>query len=412
MILLYNLGIRLYAFGIRVASLWNSKASKWHNGRKDWRNQLKQLPEKSARRIWFHISSLGEYEQAKPLLKLLSEENSLIITFFSPSGYDVKKENPFTKHVFYLPLDTNKNAKDFIDLVKPDAAIFVKYDLWYHYISTLHSLNIPAVLISALFKPKQVYFKWYGTFFRTLLKKLSWIYTQDEYSVDLLRTINYHHALSAGDTRVDSVEHNTRDVKILPELKLALGDERVLIVGSSYDQEEELIKQLIENKVWTDKVVLAPHNIDELHLSRISKRFGSTCIRFSEWDRQVESIPQVLVIDNIGMLKQLYALSTLAFIGGGFGKTVHNTLEPAAFGIPIIFGPHFEKFTEAVEMVKRGGAFSIRNYETLADTITSLLNDDNMHVAGAKNRKYIEENTEATKKVFDHLSSLLSKTES
>lgn len=373
---------------------------------------MKQLPAKHKNRIWFHISSLGEYEQAKPLLRLLADKNQLIITFFSPSGYDVKKDNPFTKHVFYLPLDTRRNARDFIELTKPDAAIFVKYDLWHHYINQLHLLQIPVVLISALFKREQIYFRWYGHFFRNVLHKLNWIYTQDEYSVNLLRTINYHHALSAGDTRVDSVEQNTRDVKILPELRLALGDVRVLIVGSSYDQEEELVKELIENKVWTDKVVLAPHNIDEAHLSRISKLFGSYSIRFSEWDKQKDSLPQVLVIDNIGMLKQLYALGTLAFIGGGFGKTVHNTLEPAAFGIPIIFGPHFEKFTEAVEMVKRGGAFSIRNYETLVDTITSLLNDDNMQVAGTKTRKYIEENTEATSKIFDHLSSLLSKTES
>lgn len=410
MILLYNLGIGLYALGIRIAAKWNPKASKWINGRRGWRNGLAELPEKRKRRIWFHISSLGEYEQAKPLLKLLCDEHSLVITFFSPSGYELKKENPFTKHVFYLPVDTQKNAKEFIDIVKPDAAVFVKYDLWYHYISQLHNKSIPVVLISALFRPEQVYFKWYGGFFRALLQKLTHIYAQDEESLNLLESIGVANVLVTGDTRVDSVQENTRDIHIQPEFENAFGGEKTLIVGSSYDKEEELVHQLIENNIWPHKVVLAPHNIDESHLSRISELFGSLAIRYSIWNKRADDLPQVLVIDNIGMLKQLYAIGSIAFIGGGFGKTVHNTLEPAAFGIPIIFGPHFKKFNEAVEMVKRGGAFSIDNYETLQKAI-QLLNDSNkLHTVGAINRRYIEENTAATTKILTHFKSLMDKT--
>lgn len=389
---LYHLFIKSYALLIRFASPFNPKAKAWIEGRRKNGLHKAHFPAKEKPRIWFHISSLGEYEQAKPLIEVLGEDHELVITFFSPSGFEANKAQKHTNNVFYLPVDTAANMRTCMELVKPDLLVLVKYDFWYHLVSEATRAGIPVVATSVLLRPEQVYFKWYGAFFKRILQRVSHFCTQDESSKKLLQSIGISNATVCGDTRVDSVV-KSKGEKELPSL---IGDfvegHACLVAGSTYSVEERILQKVSEalkDDNW--KLIIAPHNVSKERISQIQNLFEHNAVCLSELQR--ESLhKQVLIIDSIGLLMHLYAIADIALIGGGFGKTVHNTLEPAAYGIPLLYGPHYSKFTEAVAFVEQGAARVLSENEFGPETAIWFRDSEKRKEAGAIAQGYIDAN--------------------
>lgn len=398
---LYNIGIQLYAVAARIYGLFNSKAREWSLGVRKQSVLNFKAGQKTSKRIWFHISSLGEYEQAVPLLKNLSADHELVITFFSPSGYHVKKENPFTDQVFFLHLDTHLNAKKAFELVNPDLVVLVKYDYWYHLIQRASVLDIPVVVVSASFREQQVFFKSYGGFFRDMLSHISYWYTQNQVSEDLLNRLNYSNHMLCGDTRIDSVLSLKESVEIPKAISQFIDGGPCLVMGSCYTQEINILfEHLPQFENW--KLILAPHQMGNEQIGFLQQKFPeSTCLTDLLNGSTAKS--KVLIVDTIGWLKHLYQVADLAFIGGGFGRTVHNTLEPAVYGIPLVFGPNYKKFNEAVEMVHRKGAFVVENSDDFGQLLPKLLKPDYRDESGEKNALFMAENSGASNKLLAHL---------
>ncbi|KAA3623111.1 MAG: 3-deoxy-D-manno-octulosonic acid transferase [Bacteroidetes bacterium] len=407
--LIYNTGIYLYKCLIHFAALFNSKASDFVKGRKDTFPDLKTFRGNigDAPLIWIHSASLGEFEQGRPVIEQLKKswpEYKILLTFFSPSGYNIRKDYDLADHVCYLPMDTPGNALRFYKAIRPDLAVFVKYEFWYNHLSVLKKHKVPHILISAIFRQDQVFFKWYGGFFKRLLKGFDHIFVQDQGSRQLLRNIGIEHCSLAGDTRVDRVSDIAKQAKRFPEIEQFVGNSKVFVAGSTWPKGEEVICPLINNDLPEDwKVILAPHEITEGHLKDIEKRLELTTIRYSKLEINPQPEARVLIIDNIGMLASLYKYGTLAYIGGGFGVGIHNILEPATFGLPVLFGPNHEKFREAVELRKRGGAFSVSEYDDLNDVFKSMLEEKKYAAAKNASRSFIDENKGATDLIISYL---------
>lgn len=415
MIYLYNLVI--YAFGVllRMAAWFHPKARLWVDGRRNWRARLQSdFPASEQKVVWVHAASLGEFEQGRPLIEAVREEYpdwKIVLSFFSPSGYEIRKNYPHADLVCYLPLDSPDNARDFIDLIKPDLAVFVKYEFWANYLFELRKRKIPTLLISGLFRPSQPFFRWYGGLWRKMLASFSHLFVQNEASGQLLSRIGVAHFTIAGDTRVDRV---LKIAESAPDQALVadfVSDEpHVLIAGSTWPEDEERIFQALqmpespgkEGTWW--KLIVAPHEPSETNVQRICKQ-AQNVVRYSQRQASPKSQPDAvcLVIDNIGLLNTLYRYGTVAYIGGGFGKGIHNTLEPAAFGLPIVFGPKYEKFEEARQFVARGGAFPVRNATELADVLSKLSNPDFYRHASDAVHAYLEESRGATDKVMAYI---------
>ena len=359
MLFLYDLGINLYSFLIAVASLRSKKATAWKEGRKNIFKHIKQQVFPHDKRIWFHFASLGEFEQGRPVLEKIKSnypEASIFITFFSPSGYEIRKNYNLADHVFYLPLDTQKNAQKFIRLVRPSIAIFTKYEYWYHYFAELQRNKIPLFIISAIFRKEQPFFKWYGSLHRKMLSMVSHVFVQDENSRRLLEEIRLKNVTVSGDTRFDRVAENASSVKKIPLIEEFRGDKNVFIAGSTWAEDEKILSQLVKKyPEW--KFIIAPH---EATLGRINEVKGlfADHITYSAASSQPTELRkhQTLIIDNIGLLSAVYQYGKVAYIGGGFGKGIHNIQEALAFGLPVIFGPEYMKFKEAVELVALKGA--------------------------------------------------------
>jgi len=425
MLLMYEIAIRLFTLGIHLVAIFNVKARQWVQGRSNWRKELKSKvkPQKS-KVLWLHVASLGEFEQGRPIIEAFREQFpnwKIVMTFFSPSGYEVRKDYPHADLVCYLPADTRQNASDFLDLIQPDAAIFVKYEFWANYLFELKKRGTPTLLVSALFRPSQPFFKWYGNFWRKMLGCFSHIFVQNEMSGKLLQSIGIQNYTIAGDTRVDRVlkiAETAASNEIVRDF-VGVDSNQVLVVGSSWEADEVVIFQGLQLSVPSTrdklsesmlKIIIAPHEPSEENVERICKQVGKT-IRYSRWfeltpPRSSEMSDQAkscLVIDNIGLLNTLYRYGTIAYIGGGFGKSIHNTLEPAAFGLPILFGPKYEKFEEARQFVARGGAFSVQNAEELAGILLKLQDPVFYKKASQAVRSYLGENRGATGMVMGFL---------
>lgn len=371
---LYSLGIELYWLVGFVYSFFNKKARKWYLGNK---NLLPtRLPAKQKKRIWFHISSLGEYEQAKPVIKGLVDEFEIVLTFFSPSGYEAKNVREYTDWVFYLGKDSKSKAKQNKTFIDPDFFVLVKYDFWLNHLIELQKAQVKTILISGLFRKKQVFFKRYGGLFRNALAGLYHLFLQNEDSATLLKTIGIEQTTVNGDTRVDSVLQNVPIAldKLPQTVKDFAQNQKCLVVGSSYRAEEQIIVNNLNGCLQDWKILIAPHNLDEKHLIELESCFGTNATFLSKL-KGGKPKSQVLIVDQIGLLKYLYAIADVAFVGGGFGKTVHNTLEPAAFGIPILFGPKHHDFNEAVYMVKSKGAFVIKESSGFKATLKLASSD-------------------------------------
>jgi len=393
MLCLYNIGIFLYSLLLRVFSPFNAKAKLFIEGRQDIFSIVKEKINSNEKHIWFHFASLGEFEQGRPVLEEIKSaypSKKVVVTFFSPSGYEIRKQYP-VDGVFYLPLDTASNAKRFIALINPEIAIFTKYEFWYHYFHALQAANVPLFIISSIFRAKQPFFKWYGGFNRSILKNVTHFFVQNEESKRLLQEIGIQQVTLSGDTRFDRVAENASKIQTLPIIASFTGSSKVLVAGSTWPQDEALLATLaLEHQDW--KIILAPHEIGTAHLDQISTLFPAS-IKFSDYKNNPQQYAQVLVIDNIGMLSALYQYGHIAYIGGGFGAGIHNTLEAAAFGIPVIFGPRYEKFQEAKDLIELQAAKSIKNGEGLENAFQTF---SKSLVHGEKARTYVLQKTGAT----------------
>lgn len=398
MLLLYNAGVILYYLAIYIASFFNSKARLWINGR---RITATTTGNKS---IWFHFASLGEFEQGRPVLEKMRQLHpsaKIVITFFSPSGYEVRKNTPLADHVYYLPLDTAKNASNFVNAINPTMAIFTKYEYWYHFFYELNKRSIPLYIISGIFRPGQVFFKWYGSLHRKMLTFVSQFFVQDEQSKRLLTDIGITNVTISGDTRFDRVWANAQQPKLLPDIESFTNGQKTFIAGSTWPDDERLITKLVKDYPdW--KFIFAPHEISEVKINKlISALQPHSVIRYSQLITH-NSPHQILIIDNIGMLSSLYQYGHIAYIGGGFGAGIHNTLEAAAFGLPVIFGPNYAKFKEAKDIITLKVGFSIANEAELKETVAALINDDQFYSYASQQIKlYVEQHTGATDAIIN-----------
>jgi 3-deoxy-D-manno-octulosonic-acid transferase len=404
MLLLYRFGLSIFYILMKFASLWHPKAKLWVNGRQHWEEELRSKVGKIESCVWFHFASLGEFEQGRPVLEALKKaepETNIVISFFSPSGYEIHKNYPLALAVCYLPLDTTNNATTFIEIIKPKYAVFTKYEYWFYFFRTLHQKHIPLYLISGIFRKNQAFFKWYGGFYRQMLSFITYFFVQNEESKTLLNSLGINHVAVSGDTRFDRVAENAKNKKELKEIEAFCGSSKVLVVGSTWPADEELLNSIIER--YTDwKFIIAPHEIAEANLQRLEEQLHGKTIRYSNLEVHKLTLPQVLIIDNIGLLSSLYAYGTIAYIGGGFGKGIHNTLEAAAFGLPVIFGPNYQKFQEAKDLIELKAGFSISNQAELNDCF-KLLQADTHKEAGKQAKAYANSHTGATAQILKKL---------
>jgi 3-deoxy-D-manno-octulosonic-acid transferase len=403
---LYNIGIFIFTVLAHILSPFNSKASLWVKGRKKWAEKITDKIKPESRNVWIHCASLGEFEQGRPVIEAIKKERpdlKIVLTFFSPSGYEIRKNYSNADCIIYLPADTPGNAATFVRLVNPEIVIFVKYEFWNNYISVLYNNNIPLYLISAIFRPEQLFFKWYGSFFRDMLRKFERIFVQDQRSLDLLSAIGLENISLAGDTRFDRVVQIKNTARDIPQLEQFRGGEKLFLAGSSWRQDEEIIAQYINKFPGRMKWVFAPHEIDKPNIERLEKLFNIKHVRFSEFN-EAAADARVMIIDNIGMLSSAYKYAYIAAIGGGFGKSIHNILEPACWGIPVLFGPNHDKFREAVDLKITGGAKSFVTYSDFEKILDELLTDSVLYTSSAEMAgKYVKENTGATEIIIKEI---------
>jgi len=378
MFFLYNISIFCYSGLIRIAALFNEKARKWVHGRKNWQTILSENIQKDKQYVWFHASSLGEFEQGRPVIEAFRAkypDYKIVLTFFSPSGYEVRKNYTGADIILYLPSDTPGNAKRFIEAVNPALVFFIKYEFWFNYIHLLHKKNIPLYFFSVKFRPGQHYFKWYGGWFRSRLKEINWLFLQDRASEELLHKINCNNCSVSGDTRFDRVLSVTRQKRAFPLIGEFAGDEDVMVAGSTWPPDEEMLVDLINKYSERLKFIIAPHEIHPERISAIQQRISCKSVTFSEAAGRDMASFRVLFIDSIGILLHVYQYARFAYIGGGFGKNIHNILEAATFGVPVIFGPNYHKFQEAIDLIKLGGAFPVNNYAEFESRAAKLAED-------------------------------------
>lgn len=407
MILIYNLGILLYSFGAWIASFFSDKAKKFVEGRKNVFEILSEKIDPQAKYVWIHAASLGEFEQGRPIiekLKTQKPEYKIVLTFFSPSGYEVRKNYDGADVVCYLPMDTSWNTKRFLSIVKPSYAIFIKYEFWYNYLSNLKKNGVPTYIVSAIFRESQSFFQWYGGWYRNLLKNFTHLFVQNQESVELLSSIGVKNVTLVGDTRFDRVADIAAKAKQLPIVEAFAGDAKVFIAGSSWPKDEDILIPYI-NEHPNLKFIIAPHEIHEEHLQSIISKLKCSYARYTKTNEQEAKNVQCMIIDCFGLLSSIYRYGQVAYIGGGFGVGIHNILEASVYGIPVLFGPNYKKFKEAVDMVARGGAYSISNAEEFAKLMDDFYSDSSsLYEKTAKVADdYSKENKGATDKVLKEI---------
>lgn len=448
--LLYDLIIHLYEDALRIAARFNPKARLWVQGRQyqldSWTvGQLDKESRQSAPTLgpspdrgrerpgdrqagegdsggegravaWFHCASLGEFEQGRPVIERFRQEHpewKILLTFFSPSGYEVRKNYTGADGVMYLPMDRPRNVNRFLDTFQPSIAVFVKYEFWFRYIDQLHKRNIPIYLISGIFRPQQHFFRWYGGWFRQQLNKFTHFWVQDIASQELLMGIGLGNVTVSGDTRFDRVAAIAGNAKPFPLIEQFAEGKQVFLAGSTWPADEELILDLMKEAGDDIRFIIAPHEVSEQRIQALCKQAGSpehgegsACVRFSQLTPETASASRVLIVDGIGYLSHLYQYATIAYIGGGFGAGIHNILEAATFGKPVVFGPNFGKFREAMELVKEGGAFPVQNEQELKQVYLKLMKDEDAYrFASEKCKKYVDRNRGATAMILEGIRS-------
>ncbi|MFZ6051654.1 3-deoxy-D-manno-octulosonic acid transferase [Halocola ammonii] len=404
---LYNLSVGSYANFIRLSSPLNRKAFKWTLGRRGLFKKLEESKVADHQVVWVHCASLGEFEQARPIIERIKKEypdERILLTFFSPSGYEIRKDYENADFIFYLPEDTRLKAKKFLDLVKPKAAVFVKYEFWPNYMLELQHRNIPLISVSTILRPEQRFFKWYGGWFRQTLRAVNHFFVQNQTTADLLSDIGLDNSTVTGDTRFDRVAQVAQNIRPVPMVELFAENSLVIIAGSSWPQEEAALARFLKTSDSRVKLIIAPHEIHEGHIRDIEAQFDES-IRFSRATLDQVGQSRVLIIDNMGMLSQLYQYGKIAVVGGGFGKGIHNILEAATFGMPVLFGPNFDKFQEAKDLIKLGAARSVKSPEGIVHALKKLVqNSTEREKMGEISGNYVLRHKGATEKIVAYLS--------
>lgn len=407
--LIYNIGVYIADFHLKIIAIFSHKLKLGVDGRVQTFNILETSISKNDKTFWFHCASLGEYEQGLPVFKVLREKyplHKIVLTFFSPSGYEIRKNTDVADIVVYLPMDTKVNAKRFLNIVHPELTIFVKYDIWPNYLTELKKRNLRAILISALFRNNQSYFKPLGSMMRNALSAFEHIFVQNEDSKKLLESINFNNVTVAGDTRFDRVSNQLKIDNKLTFIEEFKQDKLCVVVGSSWPEDEELLVNYINSNDSKEiKYIIAPHNIKQNQIQNLTSKLNVKTVLFTEKEGQNLSDYSVFIIDTIGILSKIYSYADIAYVGGAMGVTgLHNILEPAVFGVPIIIGKNHSKFPEAQQMIDFGGLKSIKNEDELNSELTSIIeNASKRNQMGSLNKEFIDLNKGAIQKITNYL---------
>lgn len=406
----------IYILLLHIAALFNEKAKKLVRGQAQTLKELGEIDGKLTACVWIHAASVGEFEQARPIIERLKREQpnrKIVLTFFSPSGYEMQKDYPQVDKVLYLPFATRRNAERFVALLQPSMAIFVKYEFWPAYLKTLKKNNIPTHLIAAIFRKDQLFFKWYGWWYKRLLDCFTTLFVQDEASKELLEESNIStpRIVVAGDTRFDRVMEVMKQHREIPAVMRFVEHEltplhfeqeapKVIVAGSTWPEDEELLARYVQEHPKV-KLILVPHEITDEHMHFIFNLFQGRFVRFSEASLNNVNTNEVLLIDRMGMLSTLYRFGQVAYVGGGFGAGIHNTIEAAVYGKPVLFGPRYHNFREAENLIEKGGGFAVHNYESFAAAMDDALahHYEYGQIAG----EYVQSELGATDKIYKEL---------
>lgn len=403
---MYNIAIYLYLLGVAVASLFDKKVKKMWRGEREAFEVLKQKVDPCSSYVWFHAASLGEFEQGRPLMERLRRrhpEYKILLTFFSPSGYEVRKDYGGADIICYLPLDTPLNAIRFLRLVRPVMAFFIKYEFWYNYLHILKHRHVPVYSVSSIFRPDQIFFRWYARGYAKVLRCFTHFYVQNEVSRELLAGIGINEVTVVGDTRFDRVLSIREQLKQLPVAEAFSEGRRVFVAGSSWAPDEDIFIRFFNGHTdW--KLIIAPHVIGEDHLEQIMQKLGRRAVRYTRTTPEEAREADCLIIDCFGLLSSIYHYGDVAYVGGGFGVGIHNVLEAAVWDMPVIFGPNNKNFIEAQGLIANGGGFEIASYEDFEGVMNRFIDDeDAVRKAGAAAGRYVESCTGATKKILSEV---------
>jgi 3-deoxy-D-manno-octulosonic-acid transferase len=403
---LYNFAVFLASIVLPLVAFFSEKIKLFVVGRKE--TFAKISPLKNEKTIWFHAASLGEFEQARPIIEELKNKYKaykILVTFFSPSGYEIRKQYNLADVVCYLPLDSKKNAKRFIEEVNPALAVFIKYEFWPNLLNELKKKEIKTILVSGILRENQIFFKNYGGFMRTSLGAFNHFFVQDNNSKELLSSINFKNATVAGDTRFDRVSKILEQDNSLDFINEFKDDKFVIVAGSTWKEDEELLIHYINNEATEDeKFIIAPHTIKPDAILVLRKAINKKTVLFSEKEGKSLSDKQVFIIDTIGVLTKIYAVADIAYVGGGLKTGLHNILEPATFGIPVVIGNTYDKFKEAADLVHIGGCISVKNQNEFTESFIDLKKDESFRkLTGVINKRYIEDHLGATKLIVNYL---------
>lgn len=408
MLFLYNIITLLANQLLKLVALFSPKMKLFMDGRKSVFQTLADKIKPSDKTIWFHAASLGEYEQGLPVIEAIKQQfpsHKIVVTFFSPSGYEVRKNNAVANVTIYLPLDTISNAKQFIELVHPEMAFFIKYEYWPNYLNELKKQQIKTYLISGILRENQAFFKWYGGFYRNALKTFDYFFVQNESSKKLLQSIGFHNVKVSGDTRFDRVVSILERDNSLDFIEQFKNNKTTIVIGSSWPKDEALLVNYINQSSDDVKFIIAPHNIKSEQIQELKNAITKKTILFSEKDNVDLSNSNVFIIDTIGILTKIYSYSDIAYVGGGFGNPgVHNILEPATFGVPVVIGPNYSHFAEATALVNMEGCISIQNQIQLNEAFDLLLhNEDERLEKGHICSTFVQMNKGATQTIMNHI---------
>lgn len=408
MLFLYNLIILLASQVVKLLALFSPKMKLFVNGRKEVFPILQSKINANDKTIWFHAASLGEYEQGLPVIEKIKEKfpnHKIIVTFFSPSGYEVRKNNTVADATVYLPLDTKSNAQKFIKTINPELVFFIKYEYWPNYLNELKKLQIKTYLISGIFRENQAFFKWYGGFYKNALKTFDYFFVQNESSKKLIQSIGFNNVKISGDTRFDRVVSILERDNSLDFIENFKDNKTTIVIGSSWPKDENLLVEYINKSSDEIKFIIAPHNIKAEQISNLKSQITKSTVLFSEKSNVDLSNFNVFIIDTIGILTKIYSYADIAYVGGGFGNPgVHNILEPATFGVPIVIGSNYSHFAEATALVHQEGCISISNQNELNDAFNLLINNEDERLEkGHICSTFVQMNKGATDIILKHI---------
>ncbi|NQY10828.1 MAG: 3-deoxy-D-manno-octulosonic acid transferase [Flavobacteriales bacterium] len=408
---LYNLAISVANVILKLLAPFNSKLGHWNKGRDNLFEELQKEINPTDKIIWFHSASLGEYEQGRPIIDLMKEKHpshKILITFFSPSGYEVIKAKNSTDLIFYMPFDLNSNVKEFLNIVDPKIVFFIKYEFWFNYLQELQQRKIPTIFISSLFRREQFFFSWYGKWFLNIIKKVDHLFVQDQSSYDLLSEFNLNNVAVIGDTRFDRVLEKSARKKPVDLIELFKGNAKLLVAGSTWNKDVDVLMDFMNRPQSDVKFLIAPHEVDDNTIESILKQFKGSATRFSGLTKENAATCGLVVIDSIGILSNMYQYGDFTFIGGGFGEGIHNLLEPASHSQPLFFGPNYSKFIEAKELIELGAAQCVSNKKEFGDAIEMLIMDAELITKkGSISSKYVKDNSGSSVVISEKIERLI-----